>query len=208
MILDISGHNLAIFRFLPRKCCWGRASWDFLNYSQSTVFIRVGWNLARWYKTSVRTIARSQIFRFSPGGAVNRSTACSIYPIELKLGMKVLDINLQNRFEQDVLGAGKGAQNFRIFCGQNLYMFPYVAVAEISISSIREMTAASVRRYFLKYYHTLLLYCEICLHVFKMASLAASNWHKPVSLIPCLSWTTASCVFTEVSCLRQFFPGK
>ena len=54
-------------------------------------------------------IARSQIFRFSPGGAVgarllklsNRFTAYSIYPIELKLGMKILDINLHNRYEQD-----------------------------------------------------------------------------------------------------------
>lgn len=31
-----------------------------------------------------------------------------------------------------------------------------------------------------------------------MASLAATNWHKPLSLIPCLSWSTASSVFTQV----------
>lgn len=30
-----------------------------------------------------------------------------------------------------------------------------------------------------------------------MASLAATNWHEPLSLIPCLSWTTASIVFTQ-----------
>lgn len=30
-----------------------------------------------------------------------------------------------------------------------------------------------------------------------MASLAASNWDKPLSLIPCLSWSTASGVFTH-----------
>lgn len=30
-----------------------------------------------------------------------------------------------------------------------------------------------------------------------MASLAASNWPKPLSLIPCLSWSTASGVFTK-----------
>ncbi|CAD5119351.1 DgyrCDS7968 [Dimorphilus gyrociliatus] len=30
-----------------------------------------------------------------------------------------------------------------------------------------------------------------------MASLAATNWHKPLSLIPCLSWSTASSVFTQ-----------
>ena len=30
-----------------------------------------------------------------------------------------------------------------------------------------------------------------------MASLAASNWPKPISLIPCLSWSTASVVFTK-----------
>lgn len=30
-----------------------------------------------------------------------------------------------------------------------------------------------------------------------MASLAGSNWHKPLAIIPCLSWTTASCVFTQ-----------
>lgn len=31
----------------------------------------------------------------------------------------------------------------------------------------------------------------------QMASLAATNWPKPISLIPCLSWSTASPVFTE-----------
>ncbi|CAG5130947.1 unnamed protein product, partial [Candidula unifasciata] len=30
-----------------------------------------------------------------------------------------------------------------------------------------------------------------------MASLAATNWTKPVTLVPCLSWSTASCVFTQ-----------
>jgi len=30
-----------------------------------------------------------------------------------------------------------------------------------------------------------------------MASLAAANWPKPISLVPCLSWSTASPVFTE-----------
>jgi len=29
------------------------------------------------------------------------------------------------------------------------------------------------------------------------ASLAGSSWDKPVSLVPCLSWTTGSCVFTS-----------
>jgi len=35
--------------------------------------------------------------------------------------------------------------------------------------------------------------------VLQMASLAATNWHKPVSLVPILSWSTASSVFTEVN---------
>nr|XP_050861183.1 protein ABHD18 isoform X7 [Vespula vulgaris] len=30
-----------------------------------------------------------------------------------------------------------------------------------------------------------------------MASLAATNWPKPIALVPCLSWSTASPVFTE-----------
>ncbi|XP_074649634.1 protein ABHD18-like isoform X2 [Tubulanus polymorphus] len=30
-----------------------------------------------------------------------------------------------------------------------------------------------------------------------MASISAANWHKPLSLIPCLSWSTASSVFTQ-----------
>lgn len=30
-----------------------------------------------------------------------------------------------------------------------------------------------------------------------MASLAATNWPKPICLIPCLSWSTASPVFTQ-----------
>lgn len=33
----------------------------------------------------------------------------------------------------------------------------------------------------------------------QMASLAVTNWPKPIPLIPCLSWTTASNVFTTVS---------
>lgn len=31
-----------------------------------------------------------------------------------------------------------------------------------------------------------------------MASLAATIWPKPLAVIPCLSWSTASCVFTQV----------
>ena len=31
-----------------------------------------------------------------------------------------------------------------------------------------------------------------------MASLAATAWPKPLGIIPCLSWSTASCVFTQV----------
>ncbi|XP_059611116.1 protein ABHD18 [Phlebotomus argentipes] len=30
-----------------------------------------------------------------------------------------------------------------------------------------------------------------------MASVAATNWHKPLVLVPCLSWSTASAVFTQ-----------
>ncbi|XP_071481684.1 protein ABHD18-like [Diadema antillarum] len=30
-----------------------------------------------------------------------------------------------------------------------------------------------------------------------MATLTATNWHKPIPLIPCLSWTSATPVFTE-----------
>ncbi|CAG2179994.1 unnamed protein product, partial [Oppiella nova] len=29
------------------------------------------------------------------------------------------------------------------------------------------------------------------------ASLAGTNWHKPIGIVPCLSWTTASCAFTQ-----------
>lgn len=32
----------------------------------------------------------------------------------------------------------------------------------------------------------------------QMASLAVTNWPKPIPLIPCLSWSTASSVFTTV----------
>lgn len=43
-----------------------------------------------------------------------------------------------------------------------------------------------------------------------MASLAGANWHKPLGIIPCLSWTTASCVFTQASvelCFLDLFPS-
>lgn len=32
----------------------------------------------------------------------------------------------------------------------------------------------------------------------QMASLAATNWPKPVVLVPCLSWSSATPVFTQV----------
>ena len=31
-----------------------------------------------------------------------------------------------------------------------------------------------------------------------MASLASTAWPKPLAIVPCLSWSTASCVFTQV----------
>lgn len=37
-----------------------------------------------------------------------------------------------------------------------------------------------------------------------MASLAVTNWPKPIPLIPCLSWTTASTVFTTVRYRSRF----
>ncbi|RTG89400.1 uncharacterized protein DC041_0005365 [Schistosoma bovis] len=33
--------------------------------------------------------------------------------------------------------------------------------------------------------------------IYQMSSLCATVWPKPISLIPCLSWTSASCVFLE-----------
>lgn len=32
---------------------------------------------------------------------------------------------------------------------------------------------------------------------FQMASLAGGSYDRPVGIVPCLSWTTASCVFTQ-----------
>ena len=32
-----------------------------------------------------------------------------------------------------------------------------------------------------------------------MASLAATAWPRPLALVPCLSWSTASTAFTEVT---------
>lgn len=31
----------------------------------------------------------------------------------------------------------------------------------------------------------------------QMATLAATNWHKPIPLIPCLSWSSATPAFTD-----------
>ena len=47
-----------------------------------------------------------------------------------------------------IFRSGGGAQSCKFFCGRHLYMSPCLAVAEISISSIWEMTVASVRRCF------------------------------------------------------------
>jgi len=35
-----------------------------------------------------------------------------------------------------------------------------------------------------------------------MASLAAATWAKPISLVPCLAWTSASVTFCQVSGVR------
>ena len=37
----------------------------------------------------------------------NRFTACSSYPIDMKLGRMIADISLHNRYEQDISGAGE-----------------------------------------------------------------------------------------------------
>ena len=79
--------------------------------------------MAGSHYTSVRTVVRSQIVQLPPGGPVgarplkfsNRFTArYSIGPIELKLGMIILDNNVHNRYEQDfqVQGRGSEIQNF------------------------------------------------------------------------------------------------
>ena len=92
-------------------------------------------------------------FSISQGGAVgarflsylNRSTAYSSHAIELKLGRMILDISPHNRSEsdfpvsfkgQDFLGARDGLRISKIFCGRHLYMFPGLAGAKISLSSI------------------------------------------------------------------------
>ena len=41
-----------------------------------------------------------------------------------------------------------------------------------------------------------------------MASLAATTWPKPLAIIPCLSWSTASCVFTQVCPTLGALPEK
>lgn len=40
---------------------------------------------------------------------------------------------------------------------------------------------------------------SLCVPLVQMASLAVTNWPKPIPLIPCLSWSTASSVFTRVT---------
>jgi hypothetical protein len=38
----------------------------------------------------------------------------------------------------------------------------------------------------------------------QMASLAATNWPKPIVLVPCLSWSSATPVFTQV-CQKNLY---
>ena len=83
-------------------------------------------------------------FPFPPGGAVgarllkssNRFPVYSFYPIELKLGRMILDVGLHNQYEQEFLGGERVCQNFGIFADAICTMFPCLAVAEISVSSI------------------------------------------------------------------------
>ena len=51
-----------------------------------------------------RSAVGARLLKFS-----NRFTAYSTYPIELNLGRMILDISLHNRYEQDILGAGRRA---------------------------------------------------------------------------------------------------
>ena len=70
-----------------------------------------------------------------------------------EIGRMILDISLHN-FWRFLRSAKESVQDFRIFRGRHIvHMFSRLAVARISISSIWEITAASVRRYLLSWNH-------------------------------------------------------
>ena len=136
MILDISRHNLAEpdFSISSQEVLWGRL-WDLPIDSKPTDLMRLSWNSAGWYRLSVRRLARSQIFRFPQKGAVgarlskfsNRFTAYSIYPIELKLSKIIPSYQSAQSVWAGYFRCRGEGQNFKIFCGRHLCMFPCLA---------------------------------------------------------------------------------
>ena len=76
-----------------------------------------------------------------------KPTAYSYYPIEVELGRMVLDISLHSRYGQDLLEQWGEDQNSEFFANV-ICTCSFVSPSQISIFSIWEMTAASVRRYF------------------------------------------------------------
>ena len=82
----------------------------------------------------------------------NRFTAYSIDPIELKLGIIILDINLHNRYEQDFQSAEGELRVSNFFCRRHLYMFPCLAVAEISSRDDCSVLSSLFFKYYNRYF--------------------------------------------------------
>ena len=88
------------------------------------------------------TIARSHVLGFPAGGAVGarlfkfskQFTAYSIDPIGLKLGTKILDINMHNLDEQDFLGTEEKNSKSQNFLQMSFVHVPVVSPSQKSVS--------------------------------------------------------------------------
>lgn len=68
-------------------------------------------------------------------------------------------------------------------------------MSEENLVLVESSTKSRQKKQLLIYFLQIILKLKIS--CFQMASLAATNWPKPLVLVPCLSWSTASSVFTQ-----------
>ena len=110
-------------------------------------------------------------------------------------GLKLVNVSatlkMQQQWNQDCL--------FNVFFISKIFLH-YLKLEITFIVSTANTQVIFSMKYVIIFCSIINHACLKCLKmvVLQMASLAATNWHKPLSLIPCLSWSTASAVFTQV----------
>ena len=147
MISHVGARSRSVpeFAISSQGVLWGRASWYLQIDSQPTISIRLSWNsIGRYRHQSARSLGGG-CFDFLSHGALkvrflkylNRSTAYSTHPIELKLDRMILDVSSLNPFKLDFSISFQGAQWERASCRRIFQFFPQEVLWGTSLQIFR-----------------------------------------------------------------------